>query len=300
MELPGRLLTPDGRVWLESTQSAQPLHIFEHVVNLKNEAGELLSVSTEVVGLGPFALSVPLSEGFGRDEPGFSAHLGADQAVTVEDEILQLGSLDIRWRLADEWDPRPNWDDLRTSQATWKKLAPTLKDLLARGAPPGGLAPLYVAIGDGEGTQGMAGQIVKSAREPADLVIKGMKSGDLNLLADGAAGLAGLGGGLTPSGDDYLIGLMHALWATQPDAHARTLSRAMAYAAVARTTELSAAWVAAASKGQAAQHWHELFEDLIEGDERALEPAVHSLMNVGHTSGADALTGFLAALDVLG
>lgn len=299
VELSGQLLTPDGRVWLESTQSAQPLHVFEHVVNLKNEGGELLSVSTEAVGLGPFALSIPLAEGFGEQEPGFNAHVGADQMVKVDDEILHMGSLTVRWRSAAEWDPRPSWADLRRSQTLWTDLAPQLSELLAAGAPPGGLAPLLASAETTGELHGMARQIVRAAREPAEFVMKGVQSGSLELVADGAAGLAGLGGGLTPSGDDYLIGVMHALWATQSEADARGLSRAMAYAAVARTTELSAAWVAAASKGKAAQHWHVLFEALISGEEEGLEAPVGSLLRVGHTSGADALTGFLAMLEVL-
>ncbi len=108
--------------------------------------------------------------------------------------------------------------------------------------------------------------------------------------------LGGFGAGLTPAGDDFLVGLMHALWATRAEAEALALCLVMAEAAVPRTNSLSAAWLEAASRGEAGEPWHELLEAIRQEDHRILEDAVMRILPTGHSSGADALGAFAAQL----
>lgn len=297
MVLSGRKITPNGRVWLESTRAARPLHVFSQVVNLSNPSGELISVSTEDVGLGPFALSVPQAEGFAPEEPGFGRYITAESEIAVTEDELVLGQLSIAWREAEPWDPRPDWVALRREQDRWRARAADLKRLLLAGAPPGGLAALVGSVGVHVAGDRMASEILAAARPAAHSLKRALVQRAQNSMAEAAAGLAGLGGGLTPSGDDYLIGTMHALWAVLPEGQARSLSRPLAHAAVPRTTDLSGAWVHAAAAGQAAEYWHDLFAALVGHEAPGLEVPVRRLLRVGHTSGADALAGFLAALD---
>lgn len=296
MQLPGTRVTPDGRIWLESTRTARPLHIFSQVVNLSNERGEILALSTEVVGLGPFALSVPQAQGFSFDEPGFQDFVADGQEVEVRAGLLHLGRMQVDWQQAQLWDPRPAWSELRARQTEWRDQLGTLRALLAEAAPPGGLAALLQEDPQAGSDSGMAGAIVAAARQPARDLLEALAAEEPYALAESAAALAGLGGGLTPSGDDYLIGTMHALWATRPEAEARSLAKPMAHAAVSRTNEISGAWIAAAAKGEAAEYWHKVFAALLAPGELDLEAPVRALLQVGHTSGADALAGFVACL----
>lgn len=297
MVLPGRRVTPNGQVWLESTRAARPLHIFSQVVNLSNLRGELISVSTETVGLGPFSLSIQTGEAFASDGSGFGRYLTTDSEVAVTEDELILGDLRVAWREADPWDPRPDWAALRSGRDRWLRHTDDVKRLLLAEAPPGGLTPLLDTESGSVAGDRIANEILMAAREPASSLERALVQRDQNLMAECAAGLAGLGGGLTPSGDDYLIGTMHALWGVLPEAEARGLSRPLAYAALPRTTDLSGAWLYAAAVGEAAEYWHDLFQALLEQREAALEVPVRRLLRVGHTSGADALAGFLAALD---
>ena len=57
--------------------------------------------------------------------------------------------------------------------------------------------------------------------------------------------LAGLGDGLTPAGDDWLVGMM--LWAWLAHAAPRRFCQVLSDAAVPRTTTLSAAFLQAAA-----------------------------------------------------
>ena len=101
------------------------------------------------------------------------------------------------------------------------------------------------------------------------------------------AGLVGLGGGLTPSGDDVLAGALVALRALERGGHAGPgrLASALARAAGRRaTTTLSAALLQDAGRGWCVP---ELAAYLAAADGRGeLPTAVARLLAVGHSSGA--------------
>jgi hypothetical protein len=78
--------------------------------------------------------------------------------------------------------------------------------------------------------------------------------------------------------------------------HADAIGREIARAAAARTSLLSRAWLEAGARGEASQTWHVLMAALLAGETQPIESAARELMAVGHTSGADALTGFVMTL----
>ena len=107
------------------------------------------------------------------------------------------------------------------------------------------------------------------------------------------ADLLGAGGGLTPSGDDCLVGLLVALHALGEFGAAASVARLVARHAPHRTTRLSAAHLAAACAGQAIEPVHGAIEAIATG--ASPEPALDSLESFGHGSGFDALAGVLLA-----
>lgn len=119
--------------------------------------------------------------------------------------------------------------------------------------------------------------------------------------------LVGLGAGLTPSGDDVLVGILAALdWGRdlQPGAAAirRRLIAALPAPLGARTPRLSAQLLRAAADGLYAEPILDLL-DTMTLDETASEHAgraIQVLLEVGHRSGADTLRGIAAALARLG
>ncbi len=137
--------------------------------------------------------------------------------------------------------------------------------------------------------------ILHAAREPALNLITGLRQADRTLCLDGVTGLAGLGSGLTPSGDDWLVGCMLAMWAISAQ-HAIPPA-AIAQAAAPLTTPLSAAWLHAAARGECGVRWHTLINALTGSSKPAIAQAAEAVIHQGHTSGADALSGFIASLD---
>lgn len=117
-------------------------------------------------------------------------------------------------------------------------------------------------------------------------------------LAAAAAGLAGLGGGLTPTGDDVLVGILVAV-AGLPDRTTGALTAAIVQGAAGRTSRISDAYLQAAALGQASEAWQRLLASLAGHDPEEIIRAGRRVLAFGETSGADMLTGFLIAMGVL-
>ena len=107
------------------------------------------------------------------------------------------------------------------------------------------------------------------------------------------ADLLGAGGGLTPSGDDCLVGILVALHALGEFGAAASVASLVARHAPHRTTRLSAAHLAAACAGEAIEPVHGAIEAIATG--ASPEPALDSLESFGHGSGFDALAGVVLA-----
>lgn len=106
---------------------------------------------------------------------------------------------------------------------------------------------------------------------------------------DTAAALIGLGPGLTPSGDDYLGGMLVALRAVSRDTQADALWRWLQPRLATATSAISAAHLEAAAAGEA----HEIVHEVLLDPSRAQE-----LDRIGHCSGWDAYAGAAAVLRV--
>jgi hypothetical protein len=112
--------------------------------------------------------------------------------------------------------------------------------------------------------------------------------------------LVGLGEGLTPSGDDALVGVLAGLDAladADGDALAerRALAEALEPVTGERTSALSAQMLAAASAGLYAEPVLWMAQSL-SGETATAEEAAKALLGMGHRSGLDTLRGLAAAL----
>jgi hypothetical protein len=108
-------------------------------------------------------------------------------------------------------------------------------------------------------------------------------------------GLIGLGPGLTPSGDDFLVGALALLDAIgERDAHA-TLARAIIDALPGSTTPLSACFLRAAAATHVGENLHRAVSSVIAGD---VDAAVVAAGKIGHSSGWDMMAGIITTLRI--
>jgi len=117
-----------------------------------------------------------------------------------------------------------------------------------------------------------------------------------------AAGLAllGLGPGLTPSGDDALVGFLGAWRWLSPRALDDDIRRAMLGALVDRapsgTTSVSAEFFHHLFHGRVSEPLLQLFEALIAGTQHDVQRAADRIAAWGASSGLDTLSGVHALL----
>lgn len=250
-------LAPAVNNWLTTSRHPGILHVFEHACNLINERREVLSVVTPQIGNGPFNLVV-------ENTALFSEHLDQHSSIAVQPKRLKVGALEIFVDYAKMWKPRPDWVNLHAQRN--KFLSPLLQFPISHSLFPSKLTSAFSSA-------------LVNLDIPTALSITRQ--------------IAGLGQGLTPAGDDYILGALYAVWIIHPPEIAYSFAKEIVDTAAPSTTSLSAAWLRAAERGEAGVLWHEFFDALDKGENSSILLQIQKLLSVGETSGADALAGFL-------
>ena len=110
-----------------------------------------------------------------------------------------------------------------------------------------------------------------------------------------AAALIGLGPGLTPSGDDFIGGMLIALRMLGKNGAADAVARWALPLAIQLTHRISIAHLEAAAEGQGAAALHQVLGWLASSGSKTRLPEPHFLARVGHCSGWDMLSGAVMA-----
>lgn len=281
MELPaGNMLqanalsvTPSVRDWLVNSHRPRVLYVFDRACNLIDERGEVLSVVTQETGNGPFNLVV------GSDIL-FDEHFPVDTPILNSANRLNLGNLTIHAAGAKLWDPRPDWELLHAKR---DGISHRLTEFQTIARHPPGLG--FLEQGGAQFSNAMITSLSSA-----------LVNADSSTAKEVTSKLAGLGAGLTPSGDDIIMGALYAAWIVHPVEVASRLALEVAETTAPVTTSLSAAWIRTAGRGEAGEVWHRFFEALCEGAEAEIQRCIDRILSVGETSGADALAGFTGTM----
>jgi hypothetical protein len=110
--------------------------------------------------------------------------------------------------------------------------------------------------------------------------------------------LIGLGHGLTPSGDDFLVGYMAGLWCTaraNPSRMRFLTALGSELSEVSRNTnKISSTFLRSAAKGHVSEPIAKLAQQLNQAnDMSSLRATTQTALQVGHTSGSDGVLGML-------
>ena len=112
---------------------------------------------------------------------------------------------------------------------------------------------------------------------------------------EAVAALLGLGPGLTPSGDDFLGGMLIALHACGKITVRQQLFIPIV-ALLEATGPVSRAHLQAAALGEGSEALHRMLNALLEADADELAAEVDAIACIGHTSGWDAVAGIATVL----
>ncbi|NIR29645.1 MAG: DUF2877 domain-containing protein [Gammaproteobacteria bacterium] len=108
--------------------------------------------------------------------------------------------------------------------------------------------------------------------------------------------LLGLGPGLTPSGDDFVVGALIALHLLGRDDLRDALWRSVRARMPPATNEISGAHLSAAAQGLASAALHDILNDILSGKVEGLDARITAIDAIGHTSGWDGLAGAATVL----
>jgi hypothetical protein len=258
------------------TDFAGRIHsVFAQACNVACQ-GRLLTLCTRRAGNGP--LTLRLAGGGPQD---LRELLAIGERVDASQGCLRTRRAELRWALAAIWRPaklRALPDQARID--TRVELA-TMRLAQLRHAHP--------SIIDGDGVA----------------VVAALRDSCRNL--DGAQAalqverLIGWGEGLTPAGDDFLVGLLAGLdTLVQGDPRRRRFRDALAatlIGCVERTTPVSAQYLRLAAGSHYGEPLISLRDALITEPHRdVVDAALRTALAVGATSGADTVSGLLAGL----
>jgi len=249
--------------------SGRVLGVFNRACNLIDDDGRVIALVLAAVGNGPFTISIDGPSGI------FDA-LALDQPAQATDQAVMIGSWQILLSNAEIWEPRIDCPEpafnidliiqFINPYSDWPKLS---EEIL------------------------LASRMAQIARSAANELCQAIIQGDnADSLVEAVTRLAGLGTGLTPAGDDYLLGTMAALWLTGDK---DTLSL-MPKTAIPKTNALSAAFLKSAAKGEFMEPWHTLTQAWQVEDKRGIVEAIKWIADFGASSGEDALAGFSKTL----
>jgi hypothetical protein len=256
------------------------LSVHRTACNLVDDQKNVIALLSPAVGDGPFSITVNTSfNGIAVGDP-----------VCADATHLDVGGLTVRLDGASTWEPSPDWRWLRTPR---KRIAANFLafDEWTPTAIWGGLAHVTGADQHAEGKPTFMARLARGKEAYHHLIVAGLGARERNALVEGASLLAGLGPGGTPAGDDFLVGVMAAIWLLGD----RSAAFAIADTAAPRTSALSAAFLRAAGRGEFITPWHRLLGALATGDPAQVEEAAVAVESFGASSGADALDGFILA-----
>ena len=261
--------------------SGSVLGRFDRACNLVDREGRVIALTLPEIGNGPFSIVVAA-------DPDLFNRLSVGQCALADPHGLAIGSWCINLRAAKIWEPKLAWSNqpLKISSAiagiikpytNWPHLAEVNSFANSASRLAGAAAQLNQALIEHEKSERHEGH---ERYERAEKVVEAIDQ------------LAGLGSGLTPAGDDYIVGVMVALWLTGR----KEMLSEMARVAVTKTTALSAAFLRAAAQGEFMELWHALVQTLFAGEIEAFSQAIKRVAQFGASSGLDALAGFATTL----
>lgn len=288
MNYPIDSISKGAKAWLKAESPSRALHVFKKSCNLINEEGDIFSLVSPIIRNGPFS-AVLTSD-------NFTSAIQSSDKVSIENNILRVGTLTFDAGKATEWESRINWSQLNNKKAQLLDSTFFIEQLIKGNAPSASFAELVLPIPRNFD----ANDVIFQKAEASILeLFDGLGIGKSMAMRNGAKSLAGLGIGLTPAGDDFLVGLMLALFAWEKDEKALEISSILAQESMPLTNSISAAWLRATSLGEAGESWHDLVAAIAQDQKEKLAEAVMRILPTGHTSGADALGAFVATIRIL-
>ncbi len=264
--------------------------VFERSFYLLAPRG-IVSICMADVGRGPINVLVQTEAG----APPWSGVVRTEmKAALAADCIVVHGGFIVNLATAQTWSPEP------VPRWTWSSLSDGLDKLghiAPARVPADGLASLvFASIGRRATSPTAIAAQSLIADIKADLPMALATQTWSFKVARAAILLIGLGPGLTPSGDDFLGGVMLALTARGEIRLRDALWELVVDELNDLTVPVSAMHLTAAADGMGAEAMHLMLNALLTGNADGIDTHLDAVARIGATSGWDALAGMVICL----
>lgn len=255
--------------------------------------GAPFCIGTAALEPGPINLITAAPAGLDWQETGLRQHEGV---VLTPQELCIGARFRLPLRAAELWSPRPHSGAIHP-EAIARGLAALRAGFCA--SPPGGginrfIEPGHVPEARDREAQAAAAPVAEARTWLAYALARPAVAPPE---AAWARELVGLGSGLTPSGDDFLGGMMIGLHAVGRAETGILLWRAIQPSAAQATNAISRALLGAASEGLGSESLLAATAAILRGDVPGVRACIPRISRIGHSSGWDAMTGIVAACE---
>ena len=258
--------------------------IFREVLNIRLQDNRIVSVTASGIPHLPSAVKL------GADAPDDFCHIRTDigNGVTVSKGRVDFedGSLCIGTKKAKAWDAGLQFVKPPVSKETLTANLERIKTLVLEQGNRDGLSSILHTYS--------SNRLVRFVMPSIDRLAKAIRLQNRDLVSEAAVGLLGFGPGLTPSADDFLLGIMASLYYIG-DYYDFDLSRTAAIAGAlvrdlgGRTTLVSETMLKNGALGYFNQPLRALMQVLT--SKEAVKDECLSVIGIGGCSGSDCLAG---------
>ncbi len=239
----------------------------------------------------------PLTVTLERAHPRLRAvQTGAEAVLHPGHLEIPDAGLTVDWSRAETWTTPASPERILPREQRLERLKAIVREVLG-GEEPAGIAPVCAPLLGMNFPQELSPEN-QAFLEAALAARQALSNQDLEASLAALKPLLGLGRGLTPSGDDFVEGLLLTLArfraAYQPFQQLEALSQSLIKTGYTQTTALSANLIEMAAKGEADERLIWGVDGLMAGAGE-VEECARDLLAYGSTSGTDALVGMVVA-----
>jgi len=261
--------------------------VFDHACNIQLDKNSLITLISPMLPNYPAAIKLDIAGDQKLCSVGFKAGM---KAVINKDEIkIPEVCISIKLTGAKVWDSSPLFFRSTVSEEILNKNIEKIRDLTLKYGEMEGIASIL----DGD----------KVANHYKDFIInsvkrltRGISDFDYKEITEASKGLIGLGPGLTPAADDFLLGILASLYyiGYYFGSHLENLKKIagfMIYDLPGRTTFISEIMLRSGMKARFSEPIRDLMLAVIHNT--SVQDKCINLLSIGETSGSDCAAGIV-------
>lgn len=273
---------------LEEDQSYKVHSVYKRTVNILVK-DRILAFQPEILEKTPVSISIPLSE---KEFAAFAEEAKKEEDVFIGNDKLWVGRKSWDTGKCEIWDCRLRKHlSVENTSFLEKEIEAFLFEI---GSAYDGMSDCAIHFEKKEKDSLITRVMREMILETYSCGLKNPKE-----LSKILSGMIGLGMGLTPSGDDFLTGLMisfhvvSSVYEKEKEILMKDISGFFD-----RTNDISRQYLSCAFYGEASYVWHELFNDW--DDKEKIKQRLFRIQQIGHSSGIDTLNGVYAGIKLMG